>query len=82
MRPAIIMLTPTERLDCLLRNVSRTGAMVSLSKDLKLPRRFVLDMSGNIAVRRLCTLVWQDGRNAGVSFGKLNRFDSIQFSLR
>jgi hypothetical protein len=38
-------------------------------------------MSGNIAVRRVCELVWQDGLNVGVKFPKIGGFPSIQFNL-
>jgi hypothetical protein len=38
-------------------------------------------MSGNIAVRRVCELVWQNGLVAGVKFPTLRGFHSIQFDL-
>jgi hypothetical protein len=81
MRRALILLSPTEQIDCVVRNISRTGAMVSVDKPVQLPPRFVLDMSGNIVVKRLCDLVWQDGMSAGVTFSKLRGFQAIQFNL-
>ncbi len=81
MRRARVMLAPTNETGCVIRNISRTGAMIALEVPADLPSRFVLDMSGNIAVRRICELVWQDGLVAGVKFPTLRGFQSIQFNL-
>jgi hypothetical protein len=81
MRGATVMLAPANEVDCVIRNISRTGAMIALEGTRDLPSFFMLDMSGNIVVQRSCELVWQDGRVAGVKFSALRGFQSIQFNL-
>jgi hypothetical protein len=75
------MLTPKDEIPCVVRNISQTGAMLSLEDPSTLPPRFILDLSGNIAVRRVCELVWQNGLLAGVMFSELGGFHSVQFNL-
>ena len=81
MRRATVKLTPTDEIGCVIRNISRTGAMLSLEDPPALPPRFVLDMSGNIVVRRVCELVWQNGLLAGVMFPEPRDTPSDQFNL-
>jgi hypothetical protein len=75
------MLSPTQEIECTIRNLSRNGAMISLDEPFDLPKRFVLDLSGNILVRRLCDLVWQDKLLIGVHFAVLRGVQSVQFNL-
>jgi hypothetical protein len=81
MRRAAVLLSPTQEIECTIKNVSRNGAMIELDQPFALPKRFVLDMSGNIVVRRLCDLVWQDELHAGVNFAKLRGIEAVQFNL-
>jgi hypothetical protein len=81
MRRAAILLSPTQEVECIICNVSRNGAMIQLDQTFALPKRFVLDLSGNIVVRRLCDLIWQDELHAGVNFAKLRGIEAVQFNL-
>lgn len=81
MRRAAIILSPTLEVECTIRNLSRNGAMIALDEPLELPKRFVLDLSGNIVVRRLCDVVWQDGLMVGVHFAVLRGVAAVQFNL-
>jgi hypothetical protein len=80
-RRAAILLSPTREVECTIRNLSRNGAMIELDEPVKLPKRFVLDLSGNIVVRRLCDLIWQDGASIGVNFAVLRGVQVTQFNL-
>lgn len=80
MRRVRLQVGPTSFIDCILRNISKNGAMVALPEDMDLPARFILDLSGNIAVKRTCELVWQEGRLAGLRFSNnLSRYESSHF---
>ena len=81
MRRAVVFISPVQRMECTIHNISRAGAMLEFEQEVQLPKRFLLDMSGNIAVKRVCELVWQDGLHAGVKFPLLKKFESIQFGL-
>jgi hypothetical protein len=81
MRQASLFVTPKEEVPCIILNISKDGAMLALQEELTLPKRFVLDLSGNIVVRRVCELAWQDGLHAGVKFPVLQAFESVQFDL-
>jgi PilZ domain len=80
-RRATILLSPTREVECTIRNLSRNGAMIELDEPLNLPKRFVLDLSGNIVVRRLCDLVWQEGTTIGVNFAVLRGVQAVQLNL-
>src|SRR4051812_32189966 len=53
---------------CSLCNVSETGAKLQLSKEVPLPRSFLLALTPDGHVRRLCRPVWQRSSIAGVRF--------------
>lgn len=55
--------------------------MIQLDEPVNMPKRFVLDLSGHIVVRRLCDLVWQDGSMIGVNFAVLRGAQVTQFNL-
>jgi hypothetical protein len=63
----------------MLQDISRNGARIVVQDGIELPKTFVLDFSGNIVVRRLCELVWQNGEVAGVQFRTLDGFEAKQF---
>lgn len=82
MRPALIKLAQGREVSCILLNISKVGAMLSLEDDFDLPPTFILDLSGNILVERQCELIWQKEREAGVKFPVLRGVHSVQFDLR
>ena len=53
---------------CSLRNVSQTGARLELTKNTPLPRPFLLSLTPDGSVRRLCEAVWQRANTVGVRF--------------
>jgi len=53
---------------CILQNISDGGAMIMVDADVELPQNFVFEIPGNIAVGRRCSLVWRQGRFAGMEF--------------
>jgi len=53
--------------DCVIRNLSDTGAMLQLSGPLGIPTHFELAMDASKA-RRPCTVRWRTDRAIGVSF--------------
>jgi PilZ domain-containing protein len=53
---------------CSLCNVSATGAKLQLNRAVPLPRSFVLALTPDGIVRRLCEPVWQRATVVGVRF--------------
>ncbi len=80
MRRATLLVSPTQQVGCTIRNLSRDGAMIALDEPLELPKRLVLDLSGNIVVRRTCDVVWQGGLLVGVHFAGLRGVQALQFN--
>jgi PilZ domain len=56
--------------DCVLSDVSDTGARIELQDAKNLPDRFLLLLSENGAARRFCRVVWRKARSVGVAFEK------------
>ena len=52
-------------IDCTLRNISETGAMVSVAQITFVPDEFELRWEDKV---RLCTIVWRKFNAFGVSF--------------
>src|SRR5262249_40380649 len=53
---------------CTIRDLSRSGGRLELSKEAALPRYFYLSTMPDGSVRRLCSKVWQLALVAGVRF--------------
>jgi len=53
---------------CIARDFSASGAHVTLSEDIQLPRYFLLSLMPDGSGRRLCSKVWQLALTAGVRF--------------
>jgi len=53
---------------CIARDFSASGAHVTLSEDIPLPRYFLLSLMPDGSGRRLCSKVWQLALTAGVRF--------------
>jgi len=54
--------------NCLIEDISQSGARIVLEEGQELPKRFVLLLSSPGDARRVCRLVWQAGLTAGVKF--------------
>lgn len=61
---------------CNVRDISKTGAGLKLDQDVPLPQSFLLALTRDGNVRRLCELVWQLSVVAGVRFSDAGRFGS------
>jgi hypothetical protein len=53
-------------IDCTVRNVSRSGAMLNVESAVAAPQEFELHWDGNV---RRCTVVWRKVASLGVKFG-------------
>jgi hypothetical protein len=60
---------------CTVRDISATGARLELSQDAPLPTPFLLALTRDANVRRLCEPVWQLAIVAGVRFSDTGRFE-------
>ncbi|MGH6769058.1 MAG: PilZ domain-containing protein [Xanthobacteraceae bacterium] len=72
--PAWILLRPDHApLQCMLSDVSNSGAKIAVSDDHELPEEFILILSPGGGTRRNCRVVWREGGRLGVEFfrGKL-----------
>src|SRR3954464_7087296 len=54
--------------ECILRDISATGAKLELCDDMPLPKSFMLALTRDGSVRRPCETVWQLSIVAGVRF--------------
>lgn len=54
-------------IDCVVRNISATGAALEVASSVGIPAEFNLLISGNIA-KRPCRMVWVKDRRLGVAF--------------
>ena len=55
-------------LDCVLGNLSETGAKLIIPSGLELPDEFVLRLTPDGRVARKCRIAWKAGGEAGVAF--------------
>jgi len=53
---------------CSVRDISSTGARITLSDPHHVPDAFVLILSRNGGARRNCELIWRDKSQIGVRF--------------
>lgn len=55
------------RIDCVVRNISTTGAAIEVKTPLWFPDSFVLVVTSDGSARR-CHIVWRDEKRIGVAF--------------
>jgi hypothetical protein len=55
-------------INCMVRNLSSTGASLEVSDAAGIPERFILVMPGN-GLHLACRTVWRKGHGIGVTFG-------------
>jgi hypothetical protein len=53
---------------CIVRDISATGAKLELALDEPLPKSFLLSLTRDGMVRRMCGVAWQLATVAGVRF--------------
>jgi hypothetical protein len=54
-------------IECLIRNMSKTGACLEVASSLGIPDTFTLLIRPEI-IKRLCCVAWRDGKRIGVRF--------------
>ncbi|HEX9589917.1 MAG TPA: PilZ domain-containing protein [Bradyrhizobium sp.] len=54
-------------IDCVVRNISETGAALEVASPVGIPAEFNLLISGNVA-KRPCRVVWVKDKRIGVAF--------------
>jgi hypothetical protein len=65
-RAALARSEQAPRQDCLVYDMSHTGARILIDPAIELPQEFLLLLSRNVT--RRCKLVWRKDREAGVRF--------------
>jgi hypothetical protein len=53
--------------DCVVKNLSRTGARITFSQGQLIPQRFDIAMTGGVG-RRFAEVVWMRDGEAGLAF--------------
>ena len=59
-----------ERVDCKVRNLSMTGAMIEVQSSDDIPHEIILDILGRGA-RFPCHVIWRHFRRLGVAFDQV-----------
>ncbi len=55
-------------IDCVIRNLSGTGAALEIANQVGIPERFALVVPGD-GLHLRCHIVWRKERRIGVAFG-------------
>ena len=63
---ALLLLEPEPPLDCMVSDISQTGARILIDASVNLPPEFTLLLSQN--VKRQCKIVWRSEKQVGVRF--------------
>ena len=53
---------------CIMTDVSASGAKLVIEAGIKVPDCFVLTLSRNAGVRRYCEVVWRAAKSIGICF--------------
>ena len=61
--------------ECVLSDISETGARLMVDDSALVPEKFVLVLSRNGAVRRCCKVVWRNPQEVGVKFDEIGASD-------
>jgi hypothetical protein len=57
------------KIDCVIRNISATGAALEVNTPLWFPDVFVLVITSDASSRR-CRIIWRNEKRIGVAFDK------------
>ena len=67
--PAWIFLAPDRKpLECMMSDVSKSGAKIMFSGDDEIPDQFMLLLSADGKTRRKCRVAWREAKRLGVEF--------------
>ena len=69
MKGSIFHPLQTERMDCIVRDISSDGALIDFLHPMDLPKIFWLRLEGD-ATLNLCTIAWRSERQVGVEFSE------------
>lgn len=69
---AWISLDDGKRANCLLSDVSDSGARLEIENSADIPEQFILLLAQRNAPKRHCTVVWRDNNQIGVKFERRN----------
>jgi PilZ domain len=57
-------------IDCLVRNLSPTGAALEVSNQIGIPEKFILVVPGD-GLHQPCHIAWRKAHRIGVTFGPI-----------
>jgi hypothetical protein len=69
----IAMSQPGEVKECVISDVSQTGARIDVGDPSDLPDEFMLFLTRNASMRRKCLVMWREGTQIGVYFDRPRR---------
>ena len=55
------------KIDCVIRNISATGAAIEINSPIWFPDSFVLAVASDRSARR-CHIIWREEKRIGVAF--------------
>jgi hypothetical protein len=55
------------KIDCVIRNISATGAAIEINSPIWFPDSFVLAVASDGSARQ-CHIIWREDRRIGVAF--------------
>ncbi|MGU3668390.1 PilZ domain-containing protein [Methylobacterium sp. A49B] len=58
---------PQECRDCLIWDISKSGAMIEIKEGMVTPETFRL-VSAGLYLNQLCEVIWRDGSKIGLQF--------------
>jgi hypothetical protein len=69
--PAWIAVTPDQRTDCILADISEGGARIKIDENVQIPEYFVLLFNPKGQPSRPCRVVWRKESYLGLKFEAL-----------
>jgi hypothetical protein len=65
---AVVSLDGKLKRDCVVDNISATGARLRIEAPKESPEEFILMLSARGEARRRCQIAWREAREVGVRF--------------
>jgi len=63
-----ILFGPGAAIDCIVRNISKTGAALEVESPIGIPDTFTLLVKPEVT-KRNCAVIWRSAKRIGVRFG-------------
>jgi hypothetical protein len=67
---AWLALAADQRHDCMISNVSQSGARIDVRDSSAIPDHFVLMLTSTGSARRFCRVMWREPNQIGVQFAR------------